>query len=104
MTKERLILVVTSAHESYHLTGKCMVSKDCMESSSESVVVDGDSILIDENKSENVLCHNPYHLDEIEKIPLALHDLEDKLLVTEENIVHVLTSADGAHRFIETLI
>jgi hypothetical protein len=93
-----------SAHESHHLTGQCMVSKYCMASSSESVVVDGDSILIDENKSENLLCDNPYHLDEIEQSPLALHDLEDQLLVTKEKIVQVLTREDGAHRFIETLI
>jgi hypothetical protein len=66
-----------------------MVSEDCMVSSSESVVV-GDSILIDERKSENLLCDNPYHLDEIEQSPLALHDLEDQLLVTEEKIVQVL--------------
>jgi hypothetical protein len=92
------------AHESHHLTGQRTISNDCMASSSESVVVDGDSILIDENKSENLLCDNPYHLDEIEQSPLALRHLEDQLLVTEEQIVQVLTRADGAHRFIETLI
>jgi hypothetical protein len=81
-----------------------MISEDCMVSSSESIVVDGDSILIDESKSENLLCDNPYHLDEIEQSPLALCDLEDQLLVTKEKIVQVLTREDGAHRFIEALI
>jgi hypothetical protein len=44
-----------STHESHHLTGQCTVSKDCMASSSESVVVDGDSILIDE-KNQRIYC------------------------------------------------
>jgi hypothetical protein len=46
----------------------------------------------------------PCHLDEIEQSPLALHGLEDQLLVTEEKIVQVLTRENGAHRFIEALI
>jgi hypothetical protein len=92
-----------STHESHHLVGQYMVSKDCMESSSESVV-DGDSILIYENKSEDILCDIPYHLDETEKNPLTLCDLEDQLLVTEEKIVQVLTREDGDNRFIKYLI
>jgi hypothetical protein len=44
-----------STHES-HLTGQCTISKYCMASSSESRVVDGDNILIDENKSKYLLC------------------------------------------------
>jgi hypothetical protein len=93
-----------SAHESHHLTSQCIVSTGCMESSSESVVVDGDSILLDESKSKNPLCDHPHHVDEIEQIPLALCDLEDRLLVTEEKIVQVLTREDGAHKFIEYII
>jgi hypothetical protein len=45
------------------------------------------------------LCDNPCHVDEI-----TLCDLEDQLLVTEEQIVQVLTREDGAHRFIEDLM
>jgi hypothetical protein len=50
------------------------------------------------------LCDNPYLLDEIEQIPLALRDLENQLLVIEEQIVQVLTRKDGVHRFIESFI
>ena len=89
-----------STHESHHLTGQCTVSKDCMESSSESVVVDGDNILINEKKLEKPLCDNPYHLDKIKWSPLVLRDLEDQLLFTEEQIVQVLTRENGAHKFI----
>jgi hypothetical protein len=46
----------------------------------------------------------PRHDDEIEQIPLALQDLENRLLVTEEQIVQVLTREDGAHKFIEDLM
>jgi hypothetical protein len=63
-----------SPHESHH----------CMVSSSESV---------------GPLCDSPRHVDEI-----TLHDLEDRLLVTEEQIVQVLMRADGAHKFIEDLM
>jgi hypothetical protein len=46
----------------------------------------------------------PQHDDEREQRSLALEDLEDRLLVTEEQIVQVLTRADGVHRFIEDLM
>ena len=42
---------------------------------------------------------NPHHADK-----MTLHDLESQLLVTEEQIVQVLTRADGAHKFIEDLM
>jgi hypothetical protein len=45
----------------------------------------------------------PQHDDEIEQRPLALQDLENRLLVTEEKIMQVLTRVDGAHKFIEYL-
>jgi hypothetical protein len=45
------------------------------------------------------LCDIPHHVDEI-----TLHDLENRLLVTEEKIVQVLTREDGAHKFIEDLM
>jgi hypothetical protein len=45
------------------------------------------------------LSDNPRHGDEI-----ALHDLENRQLVTKEQIVQVLTRADGAHNFIEDLM
>jgi hypothetical protein len=92
--KSEILYEDDSPHESHH----------CMVSSSELVGVDGDNILSDESKSENPLCDNPHHVDEIEQRPLALHDLEDRLLVTEEKIVQVLTREDGAHKFIEDLI
>ena len=50
-----------STHESHHLTGQCMVSKDCMASSSELVVVGGDNILSDESKYKNPLCDQTTH-------------------------------------------
>jgi hypothetical protein len=78
-----------------------MVSKYCMASSSESVVVDGDSILIDENKSENIMCDIPVHV--VER-PLVLCYLEDRLLVIEEKSVQVLTRVDSSHKFIEDII
>jgi hypothetical protein len=93
-----------SKHGSHHLTSQCMVSKYCIESFSESVVVDGYSILIYENKPENLFCDNPYHLDKSERTPLTLHDSEDQLLVTEEKIVQVLKREYGAHNFIEGLM
>jgi hypothetical protein len=46
----------------------------------------------------------PRHDDEIKQRPLALQDLEDRLLVKEEQIVQVLTREDGAHKFIEDLM
>jgi hypothetical protein len=39
-----------------------------------------------ESKSKNLLCDIPHHVDEIEQRPLALRDLEDQLLVTEEKL------------------
>jgi hypothetical protein len=51
------------------------------------------------NESIDPLCDIPCHVDEI-----TLHDLENRLLVTEEQIVQVLTRADGAHKFIEDLM
>jgi hypothetical protein len=36
--------------------------------------------------------------------PLALRDLEDRLLVIEDRITQVLTRTDGARRFIEDLM
>jgi hypothetical protein len=36
--------------------------------------------------------------------PLALHDLEDRLLVTEDQITQVLTKIDGARRFFEDIM
>jgi len=82
-------------------TCQCTVSTDCIASFSESIVVDGDNILSNESKLENPLCDSQHHVDEIEQTPIALHDLEDRLLVTKEKIVPVLTTADGAHKFIE---
>jgi hypothetical protein len=102
--KSKILYGGDSAHDSHQMTSQCTVSEDCMVSSSESVVVDGDIILIDESKLENLLCDNPYHLDEIEQSPLALCDLEDQLLVIEEQIAQVLTSENGTYRFIEALI
>jgi hypothetical protein len=51
------------------------------------------------NESIDPLCDIPCHVDEI-----TLHDLENRLLVTEEQIVQVLTRANGAHKFIEDLM
>jgi hypothetical protein len=51
------------------------------------------------NESIDPLCDIPHHVDEI-----TLHELENRLLVTEEKIVQVLTRVDGAHKFIEDLM
>jgi hypothetical protein len=49
------------------------------------------------SSSESV--DNPHHVDEI-----TSRGLEDRLLVTEEQIVQVLMREDGAHKFIEDLM
>jgi hypothetical protein len=54
---------------------------------------------ISSSESVGPLCDSPCHVDEI-----TLCDLENRLLVTEEQIVQVLTRADGAHKFIEDLM
>ena len=53
------------------------------------------SILIDDNSGQ---------LDVVGKRPLAPYDLEDRLLVTKDQVTQVLTRTDGAHRFIEELV
>jgi len=58
--------------------------------------------MYDTNDDEDVTV--PRHDDEIEQIPLTLQDLENQLLVTEDQIVQVLTRVDGAHKFIEDLM
>jgi hypothetical protein len=57
--------------------------------------VDEGNILTDDNSD---------HLDVVGQRLLAWHDLEDRLLVTEDQITQVLTRTDGAHRFIEDLM
>jgi hypothetical protein len=73
----------TMSHESHH----------SMVSPSASGDDDEESILIDDG---------PNHMDGCR--PLALRDLEDRLLVTEDRITRVLTRTDGARRFIEDLM
>jgi hypothetical protein len=81
---------------------------DAYDEGSSSVIApmhDEDStpyFIYDADDDEDVIV--PRHDDEIEQRPLALQDLENRLLVTEEQIVQVLTRANGAHKFIEDLM
>jgi hypothetical protein len=77
---------------------------DCMVLYSEPIGFDEDSVLTVDNKTENQWWDSPCHYDEYEERPSAVQDLKDQLLVIKEQIVQVLTRADGAHRFIEDLI
>ena len=60
---------------------------------------DNSHCITSSNESIDPFYDNPLHIDEI-----TLHDLENQLLVTKETIVHVLTRAYGAHKFIEDLM
>jgi hypothetical protein len=42
---------------------------------------------------------NSGQLDAVGQRPLAPYDLEDRLLVTGDQVTQVLTRTDGAHRF-----
>jgi hypothetical protein len=99
--KEEVDLVDKNKSEILYEDDNTNESQHCMVSYSESVGVDGDGIISYQSKSENLVCDNTHHVDEIEKIPLTLSDLEDRLLVTEERIVQVLTRVNGSHKFME---
>ena len=62
------------------------------------------SALGDDDEESTLIDDGPDHLDGVGQRPLALRDLEDRLLVTEDRITQVLTRTDGAHRFIEDLM
>jgi hypothetical protein len=51
------------------------------------------------SESVDTLCDSPCHVDEI-----TLRDLENRFLVTEEQILQVLTRTDDAHKFIKDLM
>jgi hypothetical protein len=77
---------------------------DCMVLSSNPIGFDEGSVLTVDNKTKNRWWDSPCHYDEYEERPLAVQDLKDQLLVTEEKIVQGLTRVDGAHKFIEDII
>jgi hypothetical protein len=56
----------------------------------------------DDDEESTLTDDGPDHMDGYR--PLALRDLEDRLLVTEDQITQVLTRTDGARRFIEDLM
>jgi hypothetical protein len=59
----------------------------------------------DDDEEERTLTDDgPDHLDAIGQRPLALRDLEDRLLLTEDRITQVLTRTDGACKFIEDIM
>jgi hypothetical protein len=84
------------------------IENDAYDEGSSSVIApmhDEDStpyFIYDVDDDEDVIV--PRHHDEIEQRLLALQDLENRLLVTEEQIMQVLTREDGAHKFIEDLM
>jgi hypothetical protein len=62
------------------------------------------SALGDDDEESTLTDDGPDHLDAVGQRPLALRDLEDRLLVTEDRITQVLTKSDGARRFIEDMM
>ena len=70
----------------------------------EIIKCDGDIAPMVENESGNLMYDSPYPLSEFELKSLALQDLNDRLLVTKERVVKVLTRTDDFHNFIEDLM
>jgi hypothetical protein len=75
------------------------VEDDVMHESHHSMV--SPSASSDDDEESTLTDDGPDHLDVVGQRPLALRDLEDRLLVTEDRITQVLTRTDGARRFIE---
>jgi hypothetical protein len=78
------------------------VEDDVMHESHHSMV--SPSALGDDDEESTLTYDSPDHLDVVGQRLLALRNLEDRLLVTEDQITQVLTRTDGARRFIEDII
>lgn len=56
------------------------------------------------SKSENLIRDSSSLLDQLDQQPLDVQDLKEHLMVSEDEVVQVLTREDNTHKFIEDLL